>query len=115
MHETSLMENMLSIAEKAIEGKNVEVKKVTLSVGKLSNALPAALSFAFEAMTQTGPLSGAELVMEEIPVKVQCEDCGRSYEPDEFPYICPGCGGIYYRVTQGEDIYIQSLDCLDKK
>jgi hydrogenase nickel incorporation protein HypA/HybF len=111
MHETSLMENLITIAEGALEGKKAKVKSVTLSVGKLSNALPAALSFAFKAMTQTGPLRGAELIMEEIPVKVRCENCGLEYEPDEFPYICPKCEETYYTITQGEDIYIESLNC----
>lgn len=111
MHETSLMENLITIAEKALEGKKVKVESVTLSVGKLSNALPAALSFAFKAMTETGPLHGAELIMEQIPVKVRCENCGAEYEPDEFPYTCPKCGGDYYTIIQGEDIYIESLNC----
>jgi hydrogenase nickel incorporation protein HypA/HybF len=112
MHETALMQNMIRIASKALEGKNIKcVNRVTLSVGKMSNALPDALNFAFEAMTQEGLLKGATLEIEEIPVAVRCERCGKNYEPEKFPFVCPQCQCCYYTITQGEDIYIQSLDC----
>lgn len=112
MHETALMQNLIFIAEKAMAERNIKrVNCVTVSVGKLSNAMPDALAFAFEAMTQSGPLKGAALEMKEIPVAVRCEACGCEYEPERFPFVCPTCQCIYYKITQGEDIYVQSLDC----
>jgi len=112
MHETALMQNLILVAEKALAGQNIKcVNSVILSVGKLANAMPDALSFAFEAMTQSGPLKGAALEIKEIPVAVRCEACGCEYEPEKFPFNCPECKCINYKITQGEDIYIQSLDC----
>lgn len=112
MHEASLMQNLITIAEKTVREHNVKlVNSITLSVGKLSNAMPDALSFAFDAMTQSGPLKGAQLIIKEEPVKVRCENCGAQYEPERFPFICPVCKGVYYTIIQGEDIYIQSLEC----
>ncbi|MDP4132504.1 MAG: hydrogenase maturation nickel metallochaperone HypA [Bacillota bacterium] len=112
MHETALIQNLIVVAQKTLEEHNVKrVNSVTLSVGKLSNAMPDALSFAFEAMTQRGSLKGAKLIMKEIPVTVCCLDCGAEYNPLNFPIICPKCNSIYYKITQGEDIFIESLDC----
>lgn len=112
MHETALMQNLLIIAEKTIKENRVKrVNRVTLSVGKLSNALPSALSFAFDAMTELGPLRGAKLELKEIPVTVRCEVCGQEYEPRIFPYKCPECKSFYYTVTQGENVFIESMDC----
>jgi len=112
MHETALMQDLMSIAEKALQGQNVkQVNTVKLAVGVLANAMPDALAFAFEAMTQSGLLQGATLEMEQLPVQACCENCGMEYEPVGFPFICPVCHSIYYTITQGEDIYIISLDC----
>lgn len=112
MHETALMRNLIMIAEKTLEEHQVKkVNSITLSVGKLANALPDALIFAFEAMTQQGPLKDAKLVMKDVPVSVRCEACGTEYQPADFPFICPGCGNKYYTITQGEDVFIESLDC----
>jgi len=112
MHETALMQDLLSIAENALQGQNVkQVNTVKLAVGTLANAMPDALIFAFEAMTQSGLLQGATLEMVPLPVKARCESCGHEYEPTDFPFLCPVCQSIYYTITQGEDIYIISLDC----
>ena len=112
MHETALMQDLMSIAEKALQGQNVkQVNTVKLAVGVLANAMPDALAFAFEAMTQSGLLQGATLEMVQLPVQACCENCGMEYEPVGFPFICPVCHSIYYTITQGEDIYIISLDC----
>lgn len=112
MHETVLMRNLIAIAVRKIEANHIgRVSKVTVSIGKLSNAMPNALLFAFEAMTQNGPLEGAVLEMKEIPVSACCDECGNEYKPENFPFICPSCGSSYYIITQGEDIYIESLEC----
>ena len=112
MHETALMQNMLAIVNKTIEGQNVKkVNSITLSVGKLSNAMPDALSFAFEASTVSGLLKGCELIIKEVPAAAKCEACGADYVPKDFPFICPECGARFYTITQGEDIYIDSIDC----
>jgi hydrogenase nickel incorporation protein HypA/HybF len=112
MHETALMQNMLAIVEKSIGRHNVKkVNSITLSVGKLANAMPDALSFAFEASTVSGPLKGAALIIKEVPASAKCEACGNEYVPEDFPFICPVCNSRFYTITQGEDIYIESIDC----
>lgn len=112
MHETALIQDLMSIAERALQGRNVKrVNTVKLAIGALANAMPDALTFAFEAMTQTGLLQGAKLEMIHLPVKARCDQCGVEYQSDNFPFVCPDCSSIFYTITQGEDIYIISLDC----
>jgi len=115
MHETALMKNLISTIEQALEGHNViRVNRVYISVGKLSNALPDALSFAFDALTQDGFLKGAELVIESLPAMARCETCGQEYQIDRFPVLCPACSSTSFIIISGEEVYIQSIDCEEK-
>ena len=115
MHETALMKNLITTIEQVLEGRNVtQVNQVSISVGQLSNALPEALSFAFEAMTQEGFLKGAKLVIENLPAVARCEICGREYQVDKFPLICPDCSSTSFTIISGEEVYIQSIDCEEK-
>ena len=112
MHEMALMQNLLTTIEKTIKEHPVKrINSVTLSVGELSNAMPDALSFAFETASQNGTLKGAKLIINKIPVMARCETCGEEYKPAGFPFICPVCKSNRYTITQGEDIYIDRLDC----
>jgi len=115
MHETSLMKNLLVAVEQALEGRNVlRVNRVSISVGRLSNALPDALSFAFEALTQDGLLKGAELVIEDLPAVARCEACGHEYRVEQFPFVCPSCGSTAFRIISGEEVYVESIDYEEK-
>jgi len=112
MHETVLMQNLLATVEQAIENHHVtRVNRVVISVGKLANVLPDALTFAFEAMTQDGIMKGAELEIKSMPAVARCDDCGFEYQVDGFPIVCPACKSIGFKIISGEEVYIQSIDC----
>ncbi len=112
MHEASLMNGLLETARKtALENGALKVISVTVSVGKLANVMPDALSFAFSAMTQEGLLKGANLIIREIPVAARCEDCAFEYEPEDFPFACPQCGCVFFKVSKGEDAVLESIEC----
>lgn len=115
MHETALMKNLLTTIEQVLESHDVlRVNRVYLSVGQLSNALPEALAFAFEAMTREGPLEGAELVIENQPAVARCESCGEEYQVEKFPLVCPACSSKSFIIISGEEVYVQSIDCEEK-
>ncbi len=113
MHETALTQNLINIACKAIEGRDVtKVNSVTLCVGALSGVLYDAMEFAFEAMKQGTVLETAVLAFEELPVRAKCRECASEYQPVEFPYTCPGCGSRYFEIIGGEEVYIKNIDCI---
>ena len=114
MHELSLMQDLLSIAEQNMATYHVtRVNRVNVSVGRLANVLPDALSFAFDALTQEGILKGAHLEIEFLPVVAACSDCGHSYEAGGFPLVCPVCRSPQFTIVSGEEVYLQSIECED--
>jgi hydrogenase nickel incorporation protein HypA/HybF len=112
MHELSLMQDLLATAERYIAKNHVtRVNCVNVSVGRLANVLPDALSFAFEALTQEGVLKGAHLDIEFLPAVAACSDCGHTYETDGLPLVCPVCRSPRFTIVGGEEVYLQSIEC----
>ncbi len=112
MHETALMQNLMVLAARALEGRSVtRVNRVTVSIGRFANVLPDAFLFAFEAMTRDGVFKGAKLETEQLPAKIHCPDCGHEYEADGFPIVCPNCKSRNFTIISGEEVYLKCLEC----
>jgi hydrogenase nickel incorporation protein HypA/HybF len=79
MHELSIAEAVVRIAEQHAAGRRVA--KVELQVGHLRQVVPSALTFAFELVAVGTAVEGAELVIRGIPVAGRCRACGEVSEP----------------------------------
>jgi Zn finger protein HypA/HybF (possibly regulating hydrogenase expression) len=115
MHEMGLMEDALQMVSKDAgrHGMNT-IEKVSLIVGDLSNVLPDALRFAFDAFRQTEEIAGIdkESCLEIIrePGKAKCALCGKEYEPNEYLALCPECGMPFGVLISGETFRIESYE-----
>lgn len=112
MHETALMQELITTVMQAVERYNVtRVNRVVLSVGKISNVLPEALLFAFEALTGEGIMKGAGLEIEYLPIIARCRACGCEYQAEGFPIVCPGCQSKNFTIISGDEVYIKNIEC----
>lgn len=111
MHEAVLAGNLFRIAKGALEGrKGVRVRRVNVLAGELAGVMPDALCFAFDALKPGTPFAQAEMVIRTQPVCLNCGDCGAEYRPDAFPWACPSCGRHAFRIVDGEDVILESLE-----
>jgi hydrogenase nickel incorporation protein HypA/HybF len=108
MHELSIAEAIVAIADRHAAGRRVS--RVEVSVGHLRQVVPAALSFAFELVAQGTAIEGAELVLTEVPATGRCWTCGAESRIDGFPLACRSCGGHDLEVIAGEELLVESLD-----
>lgn len=112
MHETALTGNLIDVALNALSKQKIKrVNCITVSVGVLAGVLPAAMEFAFEAMTAGTILEGSELVLETSPAVMRCSECSYEYESSSFPYTCPVCGSTRFSIVRGEEVFIKTIDC----
>jgi hydrogenase nickel incorporation protein HypA/HybF len=111
VHELSIAESVVRIAEQHAAGRPVAV--VELKVGHLRQVVPSALAFAFELVAQGTCVEGAELVMEEIPAAGRCRGCGTESELDGFPLLCPSCGSWDLELLRGEELLVDALELED--
>jgi hydrogenase nickel incorporation protein HypA/HybF len=108
LHELAIAESIVQIAGRHATGRRVT--KVYLKVGHLRQVVPSALVFSFELVAQGTPVEGAELEMEEVPVRGKCRECGAESQLAGFPLRCLSCGGFDLHILEGEELYVESLE-----
>lgn len=110
MHELGIAGEILDIALSEAERHQAKtVSEIRLRVGVLRAIEPDHLSFLFGHLAHGTPADGANLAIEEVPVRVECASCGVS-EARSFVWECPRCKGSCIDVKGGDSLEIVSLD-----
>ena len=109
MHELGIMQGVVRVCmeEQARRGFS-RVERIVLSVGAVSGIVPECLERFFPAAARGTVAEGAKLITHTIPAGIECPECG--YSGEIHGSECPGCGGWAYRLTQGCEFYIDSLE-----
>lgn len=111
MHEMGIASQILRIAlEHLPPDEELRVKTLRLKIGKLTAIVPSSLRFCLEIITRETALAGAEIAIEEVPVRAVCSQCGVESEIAEPPFYCPACQGIQLEILSGRELLIDSLE-----
>ena len=107
MHELAITESIVAAVVERMP--DTPVRRVHLSIGRLSGVVPDAVRFCFDAATEGTPAEGAELEIIEVPGLVRCEDCGREMTRDRPLGHC-ACGGSSFESLAGDELQIKAMD-----
>lgn len=111
MHELSLAEDVLRIAEEtARAGGFSRVRKVILEIGRLAAVDPDAMRFCFDAVVRDSLADSAVLEIVDVPGNGWCEHCAAAVPMSDFLEACPNCGGYPLKAIGGMDMKVMSLD-----
>jgi hydrogenase nickel incorporation protein HypA/HybF len=91
-------------------GEPLRIRAIHLRVGKLTAIVPQSLRFCMEVVTKDTPAEGARIVLNEVPVKVECEECRKESVIDEPPFACRECGSDKVEVTAGREMIVESIE-----
>ena len=94
----------------AADAGALRVLAVNLRVGRMTEAIPDALTFAFEALSEGTISEGAELVLEIVEPTSLCLECGSEFSHDRFHRICPNCGSYETTLLSGRELEIASIE-----
>lgn len=111
MHEMSIMESVLELAEnEARKNGSTRINRIKLNLGEFRGVVKEALEFAFEAL-KTGTLAdNAELEVETIRLRVVCAACGEmGLSPQDYNFFCPRCGQML-KIIAGREMRIEYID-----
>jgi hydrogenase nickel incorporation protein HypA/HybF len=108
MHELSIAESIVAVAQRHAAGRSVYA--VDVKVGHLRQVVPGALEFAFELTARGTCLDGAELRIDQVAAAGRCRACGAESVLEGFPLMCAACGALDVEVTAGEELLVDSLE-----
>ncbi len=113
MHEMSIAQSLVDIIkEEMLKNDAKGLKSVKLHIGQLSAIVPKSLSFCFEVMTSGTELEGAELIMEIVPLRATCRECGESFEIHDYVFECPHCHSTDIDTISGQDLSIVEMEVI---
>ena len=109
MHEVSVMMSIMDTVSNAAKEENAEkVTKISLLIGKKSGVMVDSLRFAFDMVAADTVAKGAELEIEEVPFRGQCQSCGHEFTSEDF-LVCDECGG-FAKILSGQELSIKSIE-----
>ena len=110
MHELTIATNIKKVVEESLKDKTAKVCKIKLQIGKLTAVVPDSLRFCFQFVSEGTSAEGADLEIEEIPVRGKCQKCGSDFVIDEPVFICPLCGSNQIELLSGRELMVESRE-----
>lgn len=111
MHELSIMQSALELVlKRAGAAQATRVHSIQLRVGDLSGAVPEALRFAFEAVSQGTLAEGAELRIERVPARFWCQQCQAEFASADMLAECDTCHGISVELRAGRELELALME-----
>ncbi|OWT32468.1 hydrogenase maturation nickel metallochaperone HypA [Methanobrevibacter sp. 87.7] len=117
MHELSMAQSIMdSVLDNAEKNNATAVTSVTLEIGTLAMLNPEQVKFLLDVLKEDTIAANAEFIIEEIPVKIKCKDCG--YEggaivddADHYaPMVnCPKCNTYRVDITNGKNVIVKNI------
>ena len=111
MHELSVCQAMLTqVTNLAREQRANKVHRIVLRVGPLAGVEPGLLQQAFPLASAGTLAQEAQLVIEELPLRVRCETCGAESAARPNRLVCGACGDWHTRLLSGDEMLLASVE-----
>jgi hydrogenase nickel incorporation protein HypA/HybF len=114
MHEMALIGDILHLVYEDATAKGLhKIEKVELIVGEIANAMPDALSMAFDIFREQNSqlfTEKAELIIHLEKALAECILCGEKYRPVQKIALCPSCNIPSGKVLTGETFQVLSYE-----
>jgi len=111
MHELSVTENILAIAQRhAAQAGATKVTAVYLVIGQLSSIIDDSVQMYWDLISENSLCAGAELHFERIPARLECDQCHEQYTLTRELSNCPACGSYAVTVLTGQEFYVAAID-----
>ena len=111
MHEMGIMEGVLDSALKSAQQAHaLRIRKITLSIGDMTECIDDALQFSFEILSENTLAQGATLVLNKVSPRSVCLDCHKEFDHDRFHRQCPYCKSYSTDLIAGRELSIDSIE-----
>ena len=111
MHELAICQSLMDQVESiAAERSAHSVTSIVIAMGPLSGVEAELLKNAYPIASAGTVAENAELVIEYLPIRVKCSQCGS--ESDALPnkLICKQCGDWRTTLLSGDEMMLMSVE-----
>lgn len=111
MHEMSLCENLIQTIEDQADIKHFNtVKTVHLEIGVFAGVEIESLRFCFDVSCRNTIADCAQLVITQLPAKIQCNHCHKESLIYDRLSPCPYCNSVNLHYYGGDEMRITELE-----
>lgn len=113
MHELSVCQALLGQVQSVAATHQAHgVAKIVLQIGPLAGVEARLLQDAFPIARAGTIADGAELVIEELPLRVRCDSCGAETDAAPNRLLCGACGDWHTRLISGDELLLASVELI---
>lgn len=111
MHELAICQSLMEQVENIALERNAQcVTSIVVGMGPLSGVEAQLLKNAYPIASAGTVAEQAELIIEYLPIRVKCGQCGS--ETDALPnnLICKECGDWRTTLVSGDELLLMSVE-----
>jgi hydrogenase nickel incorporation protein HypA/HybF len=111
VHELSICQALIEQVEAvAREAEAVQVVQVRVSIGPLSGVEPQLLEQAF-LLARAGSIAAtASLLIDQLPIRVSCRQCGQETAAEAANLACGNCGDWHTQLVSGDELVLSQVE-----
>lgn len=110
MHEMSFVRALLDQVDRVHRAHPATVlNAVRVEVGPLAGVEPQLLAGAFELLASQRYTDVVELLIDEVPLQVDCGNCHQQTEVHEFVFRCADCDSSDVTIISGDSLVLVSV------
>ena len=94
----------------AAERNASSVVSIVVGMGPLSGVEARLLQHAYPVASAGTIAEGAELVIEDLPVRVKCTQCGSESDAPPNKLLCGHCGDWRTTLVSGDELMLMSVE-----
>ena len=111
MHELSIIQNIIEIAEEtaARQPPPAKLDAIVLQIGELAGVEIDTLEFLWTAAVDGTVLQHANCTIQRVPAEALCADCQTRFPIQKRHDPCPNCGSHWLDISGGEELRVRTI------
>ena len=116
MHELSICQSLMNQVESIALERNAQcVTSIILAIGPLSGVEADLLKNAYSIASAGTVAAQAELIIETLPIRVKCSQCGSESDASANKLVCKKCGDWRTTLVSGDELLLMSVELEKEK
>jgi hydrogenase nickel incorporation protein HypA/HybF len=111
MHELAICQSLMNQVESIAQERDAaSVTSIVIGMGPLSGVEVQLLKNAYPIASAGTIAEHAELVIEQLPIRVKCNQCGEESDASPNKLVCAQCGDWRTTLVSGDELMLMSVE-----